>query len=276
MSCEHVYMAPTATLGAAVPFRATASGPAEIDAKLRSAVGAKLRTYVTAAGHDGLLCRAMMETDVEVYLRTDGGKPTLSSTPPGRLIKEEGTILTLTAAEAAECGLSAIAPDPGAIAADLVKGPWHEPTRRPWDVLAAASDSAAADARRAVEIRGTPRTPASPAAARAKSEYNDVSRQIADVTAKALANSKAIVALQRRVESDVGAIRAEYESAMSRAKTQADTAKAKDTRDARLIALRKEHQPTADKLKANADAFRHQLVTLRTQQQALLTALPAD
>ena len=93
-------------IGASVPWRPTENGPADVDAKFRSFIDATVRAQPRHGQHSDLLVRGMSELDLEIYLTQTDGKPTLSMSGPGKLIKSKGQILSMTASEAAECGLS--------------------------------------------------------------------------------------------------------------------------------------------------------------------------
>src|SRR5262245_35357553 len=79
MCCTDVYMKPDAAIGAAVPFRITENGPAEVDAKFRSAFSAKIRASTAHGQHADLLIRGMSEGDLEIYLTQENGQPVLKT-----------------------------------------------------------------------------------------------------------------------------------------------------------------------------------------------------
>lgn len=110
MACPEIYMAPDATIGAAVPYQVTPDGtPQNIDEKMRSAIRAGFRAAAELGGHSHLLVRGMMETDIALAVLETNGKPVVveaTSDVTGRMIKSKGRILTLTADESLECGLS--------------------------------------------------------------------------------------------------------------------------------------------------------------------------
>jgi membrane-bound ClpP family serine protease len=132
MSCERVYMKPSGAIGAAVPFKITENGPADVEAKFRSVIEAGMRAANAHGGHADLLMRGMSDMNFELYLTEKNGEPELTTSGPGRLLKSKGQILTLTAAESAACGLSRVAGEMSEVGQQLAGGPWHVASGRPW------------------------------------------------------------------------------------------------------------------------------------------------
>src|SRR5690348_10194367 len=87
MSRPQVFMKPDAAIGAAVPFKITKDGPADLEAKFRSPIEAEFRRAAAHAGHAELLVRGMVEMDLEIFLAQENGKPVLRTTGPGKVIK---------------------------------------------------------------------------------------------------------------------------------------------------------------------------------------------
>lgn len=111
MTCPTIFMAPDASIGAAVPYQIGPDGtPVNVEEKWRSAIRAIFRHAVEVGGHSPALMRGMSEIGVELMLvHDDEGRPrVVDSTPDatGRIIKRKGQILTLTAEEALAYGLS--------------------------------------------------------------------------------------------------------------------------------------------------------------------------
>ena len=114
LACREIYMAERATMGAAVAYRVTKQGTAApLEAKYRSAVQAGERAAAAMGGHSDLWIRGMSETDIELAIVEENGKPIIveAGTRPGaaaaeKVIKRKGQVLTLTAEEAREWGLS--------------------------------------------------------------------------------------------------------------------------------------------------------------------------
>lgn len=275
MACRQIYVAPTGVIGAALPIKLTRNGPADVEAKFRSAIEAKQRTYVAAAGHDPLLLSGMIQLDAEIYLSLDpAGHPLLTPEGPGKRIKSKGTILTLTAAEAAECGLARVAPDLADVGQQLTAGPWHEATRAPWDAAVATAASQRRIQREAAEARDRTLA-AAEAFERAKPEIDSNQRRIDDLAAKLDANETAIRDLRRQFDSDVTAAEADFE-ARTRGAFQNDVLIARGQRDARIADLRNTALADLQKLNVEGDALQQEYKQLRARQRDLLASVTPD
>lgn len=110
MTCPDIIMAPNSSIGAAVPYRLGPDGtPQNIQEKLLSAIRAGFRNAVTHGEHSPLLIRGMSEIAIELSVidASDGPIVVENDTDvSGRIIKHSGEILTLTASEALDFGLS--------------------------------------------------------------------------------------------------------------------------------------------------------------------------
>jgi ATP-dependent protease ClpP protease subunit len=136
MSCPRIYLTPDAVIGAAVPYLKGKDGiPRDVDAKFKSIIESKQRTWVSSAGHDDLLLRGMMEVDLEIYLDMSGDRPKLNTSGPGRLLKSNDQILTLTSNEAVDCGLARVGKDFADVGQQLANGPCSEASIRPWEAV---------------------------------------------------------------------------------------------------------------------------------------------
>jgi hypothetical protein len=142
LACPHLVMAPEASIGAAVPYRVTPEGtPADVDEKFRSAFRAATRAASGMGGRTDLWVRGMSEVDLELALVPDAaGRPKLIEGPApenGRPIKHKGQILTLTAREALDAGLSdGTVRSLGEIRAALGLKTWHDTGDAAWSVIA--------------------------------------------------------------------------------------------------------------------------------------------
>jgi hypothetical protein len=136
MSCPQIYIKPDGVIGAAVPFQYNDEGlPEDVSAKFRSAHAARWRSYVVNAGHDELFLRGMMELNLDLFVRVRNGQVTLSTFGPGQVLKQSGQILTMTAQEATDCGLTQIASKIAEIGKEAVGGPWYAESKLPWHTL---------------------------------------------------------------------------------------------------------------------------------------------
>ena len=88
-----IYMAPGSVIGAATPMMSPMGGaqemPDEVQEKMTSAVAAMVRAAAEQGGHDPKLGEAMVRADMEYEI-------------DGKIISEEGRLLTLTDREAAQ------------------------------------------------------------------------------------------------------------------------------------------------------------------------------
>ena len=113
MACPKIYMTDRATIGAAVVYRQLPDGShAAVEAKFRSAYQAAERAAAAMGGYSELWIRGMSEADLELAIVTDeSGKPRLveagTQWEGEKIVKRKGQILTMTADEARQWGLSA-------------------------------------------------------------------------------------------------------------------------------------------------------------------------
>jgi len=92
LSTPNIYMAPGSVIGAATPMMMSPMGgvqdmPDEVQEKMTSAVAAMVRAAAEQGGYDPLLAEAMVRADMEYSVN-------------GKVISEEGRLLTLTNTEA--------------------------------------------------------------------------------------------------------------------------------------------------------------------------------
>lgn len=92
LATKHIYMAPGSVIGAATPMMMGPTGgvkemPEEVLEKMTSAVAALVRSAAEQGGHDKQLAEAMVRADMEYSVN-------------GKVISEEGRLLTLTNVEA--------------------------------------------------------------------------------------------------------------------------------------------------------------------------------
>ena len=112
--CDHIFIRPGATTGAAVAFtQDVESGAAEVDAKFISAIVADISSMAEVRKHNPLIFRAMIELEAELYAVSNGdGTYRLTGTKPeGDDVRFETLctseeILTLTHDQAVKYGFA--------------------------------------------------------------------------------------------------------------------------------------------------------------------------
>jgi ATP-dependent protease ClpP protease subunit len=276
MSCPKIYIAPHGVIGAAVPFLMTNNGPKDVEAKFRSALEAKQRAYISAAGHDPLLLRGMMEMDAEIYLTTADGHPVLHDKgPDGKVIKSKGSILTLTATEASECGLAMVAPDLADAGKQMLGGPWYESSHLPWDAAVAAATSQQRASREQAEVnRQANHTLA--AVKRVRPEIAAIATRIHQLGNTISADVHAARDLKSRYQADQKQAETDYQFAIARSQSADETSRANYDRDAKLASLRHDFTGAFEKLKTEADAASSEIQQLHDREKLILASLSND
>jgi hypothetical protein len=140
MACSKVFVTRDAMIGATTPLQDAFDGtPEDGAAKDPVAMEAKWRKWVTDAGHDDLLLRGMMETDLELFIPSRTYMVTQSASTRGRMIKARNEILTLTAKDAIDCGLAAPGYGFSDVAQQVAGRRCTEASQRPWDAVVRVS-----------------------------------------------------------------------------------------------------------------------------------------
>ena len=108
---REIYMSPSAKMGAATAWVPSLPWlPDKIEEKMQSSWRATARIAAETGGHSVLLAEAMIDRDMELYVLEQGGKKVVKRGGGGKgraVVSRKGDVLTLTAREAAACGLSA-------------------------------------------------------------------------------------------------------------------------------------------------------------------------
>jgi len=268
MSRPKIYLKSDASIGAAVPYKMTPKGPADLEAKFRSPIEAEFRRVAAHAGHSELLVRGMLELDLPILLSQENGKPTLSTSGGGKVIKSKGQILTLTADEAAECGLSQTAADFDSLGKSLTGGSWHEASHRAWNLVTAMTEQ---HRRETIRQQATERI---------RPQWNAIEAQLARLTSKYAALQEEMDKLTASVTAELRHIDSDYKDAVTSASKQPDAksaaARAAETRNALISKTRANYQRRAAVLTTEADATRIQIEDLHAREKQLLATLPAD
>jgi hypothetical protein len=113
-ACDTIHMAPSSTFGGAVAYRISSSGNVDVDAKINSILGAKVRTLAERQGHSGAVANAMVVRQAAVYAWRDAtGKVSIAEHCPSGVSAEDtiltdtdATVLTLTEGQAVRAGIA--------------------------------------------------------------------------------------------------------------------------------------------------------------------------
>ena len=121
LACDYIYMADGTAIGAATPEVVSHSEVKDVKSALGETVGEKYlsanRAYIATLaeqnGRSGLLAKAMVDRDVEVYEVVEGGKTIFIASEDKKesqtvqhVWNSKGKLLTLTAVEAIQCGIA--------------------------------------------------------------------------------------------------------------------------------------------------------------------------
>jgi len=110
LACDEIYCEPGALYGAATAYKMNEFGmPSAVSEKFDSIWRATARKAARAGGHDPRLAEAMIDRKLELsYTREKDGKVTIHDGKKrgAKLLIAKDKLLTLTAEEARECGLS--------------------------------------------------------------------------------------------------------------------------------------------------------------------------
>lgn len=279
MCCPEVYMKPDAVIGAAVPFTATENGPVDVDAKFRSAIEAKMRAAAQHGDHADLLMRGMSELNLQIFLAMEHGKPVLRTFGPGKVIKRDGEILTLTAHEAVQCGLARIAPTMADLGKQVAGGPWHEATRRPWNAVIGTVALARQHEKDVLDQQQRHATRQA-AIARVRPEADAIMRRARELTAQRAAAQSAINDLTSRGNIELAQVEHQYQQELGLAKYQADPtaaiARAVEVRNSRAMAVRQQFDANVTALRAQDAAARAELAQLTARMKQLLESVPSE
>jgi len=279
MCCPHVYLTPDGVIGAAVPFRMTNNGPADVDAKFRSGFEAKIRASAAQGGHADLLIRGMSEPDLEIYLTHENTVPVLRTTGPGKLIKSKGQILTLTAREASDCGLGQIATDWADLGKQVTGGRWYESTHRPWNAVVAVVEEHRQRERDLVELQQR-RMARRAAIEQIRPECEAIELRINELLAKSLAAQNAAHELVTRGNAELQQVELEYQQALQAAQSQpaptAAMAQAAEAKNKRAASVRQFYQTKIAALQAEDQAARTEAARLQDRERQMIASLPAE
>ena len=284
MACPRIYVAPGATMGAAVPYQAGPEGvPRAIEAKIQSAILAQMRAAARVGGHDELWARAMTEMDLTLAVAShDAGEPVLTTSidePGVRVIKRADGILSMTATEAVAYGFAAgTADDAATVGRAMGLAAWHVADERPWFVMANKAQAVKAERQR--DAHRLDRVSAHGAyLLRMYPEVRDIDAKLKTLIDESNAAVAAIDRLKAAYETELAAMRAEYDAAAKRLTGSRDAAhhvaKLKDTFRARAKEL---HQRYDTEITANQATYTRvtpQIQQLTARRTEITSAAPA-
>lgn len=279
MCCPQVYLTPDGVIGAVVPFRMTDNGPADVDAKFRSAFEAKIRASTAQGGHADLLIRGMSEPDLELYLTNENNEPVLRTAGPGKLIKAKAQILTLTAHEACECGLGRIATDWIDLGQQVTGGRWYESTHRPWNAVVTVVEGHRQHERDIAELHQR-QLARRTAIQQIRPECEAIELRVNELLAKSASAQNAAHDLAARGYAELQQIDLEYQQALQAAQSQpAPTvamAQAAEVRNERASTVRQFYQAKIAAMYAEDEAARMEATRLQSRERQMIASLPPE
>ena len=239
LACPGIYMTDRATIGAAVAYRILPSGaPASVEAKVRAAIQAGERAASPMGGRSDLWIRGMSEPGLELAIVRDANdKPELvqagTYVDGETVIKRKGKILTLTADEALEWGLSAgKANTLDDLRKSLGLAKWHNAGDGPAAVMAAAARRAKTRAQDRVEGR----------------------KELARLDADAAAALRKMTIALAEMDQVRAAMQREAAPILAEANGRLDEARRKGASAARVAAIQNDAQRKFEPIKARHQA----------------------
>jgi ATP-dependent protease ClpP protease subunit len=216
LACPHIVMAPDAIIGAAVVYKPGKNGvPESVSEKFQSFNRGQERAIAETGGHSDLWARGMTEMDLELYLARDGeggrGRPAEGPAPEGsKVLKKKGQIITLTASEALDAGLSeATVRDVDEIRELLGVKVWHNAGNAAESLMAART-----------KVKGQETAARDERIKQLKGDLEEVDGKLQRTTEEIKTAERAIVDLRRQYEAEMATMKAEYDrdfqAAMSR------------------------------------------------------------
>jgi hypothetical protein len=240
-----------------------------VDAKFKSIMEAQQRVWVNAAGHDELLLRGMMETDLEIFLsHDDAGNPVLNTTGEGKLIKSNDKILTMTEPEAAECGLCRVGGDFADVGKQLAGGAAYEASQRPWDaVIQVARKHKHQLMRQAALMKIQP-------------EMLELKGAFEGLSARSTADKDAIADLLSKANAEVKQIDEDFNGQVEIARHQSDPvgaiAHAKEVHDAQYQQILQNFQDNSAPLRADEEKAEGGIAAIKDRAKELMATVPSS
>ena len=108
LATKEIYMKSSGLIGAATAYQPTQLWlPKDIEEKMQSVWRATARSAAETGGHNPLLAEAMIDRQLAIHVVTDGDQKVVKQGRGKQIVSKKGQLLTLTASEAVQCGLSA-------------------------------------------------------------------------------------------------------------------------------------------------------------------------
>jgi ATP-dependent protease ClpP protease subunit len=284
MACPKIYMSPEASIGAAVAYKIGPDGtPQDIEEKFRSAIRAVERVAATMGGRSDLWIRGMSEIDLELaVVQEEGHPPRVVEASPGvegKVIKKKGQILTLTAQEALDGGLSSgTVREMGAIRESLGLKAWHDTGDQAWSVMANKAKEAKAsnggDGERVTKAQARIEY-----LRRNKPELDELGKEIRQALGQASDATAAAGKLRTQYAQELLAIRADLQREVSQANSMpnpvAAAERAKETARNRQEELRQRIGAEMARQEAARDEALARARALQAKGREILAAAPA-
>jgi membrane-bound serine protease (ClpP class) len=235
LACKHIYMTNGSSIGASVPFKVGPNGtPMDVEQKFFSAVESEMRGAAEMGGHSPLFVRGMSELDVELVMRHEGARPVIALAEPGKekpgekIIKPRGRILTMTAMEAMDDGLTGgVLGDVAEIRRGLGIAEWHRVAQGATDYLK----------HRAVQAAET----------HAEMVAGKIADRLEELRAKHDEVQAKMAELQKGEDDETNAVKAEYLKALDEQHAPQDldkyTQQAKDKASTKVAAIKGKYDP---------------------------------
>jgi len=277
MTCPDIYARPSAIMGGAVPYKVGPDGtPKTVEEKFQSVIRAQFRAAAEMGGHSSLLVEAMMDPDVELYLKEAEGKKTLARSGPGKLIKAKGKILTLTPREAMTCGVvKGTAPNLASVHKAMGLPRWERCEGKGWALLAGQ----AAIARRKLD-KAEQREARAEAMEKIAPELKKIDGQLKQIESDLKLVGTEMAMLKKEYDREVAAIHAEYERDRRRAGALGAVGRVRErenlirqarvNRDNKLNGLRRRFEPKVRQLKLRTQQLNTAQAELQTKRRNLI------
>ena len=294
LTCPDIYMAPRGTIGEILPSPeapasqpttasqpATAARPDGVDKKLRQAVEDLSQRVIALGLHSELVVRGMIEPDLELSIAAQDGASVVVEGRGGKLLKEKGRVLTLSAKAAVECGLArGVADDPDAIGAALGYGRWERDPAG-WAFMTRKAE----ENRQAVEKalrEQEERARHEELLKRIGPQLAELERRIEQTRASGKAAEATKSELERLYNAETSEVVAQYKQACREADFEfgfdpgmnaALKTRAREIRDIKLLEIRNRYQPQAITIQASINRLLAQLEALAVQRQQLVDSV---